>query len=190
MPRFVMQRALYEVRFCSPPICSSFGYHNSIVPTRFANVRQRSTHGSPSSLRTSSWNYLTRSCSGVWSLWDTIIQPLGILPPLEQFIMEWHNSHGHRIQSSERQLLTWLYCVQLFIFASTFADMIIVALPDAQTAGAVATLLFSMTMIFNGYFSSRRVHLRGSIRANLLTVFSNRHRPCQASGSSCTVSVH
>jgi hypothetical protein len=54
------------------------------------------------------------------------------------------------IQSSERQVLIMLFCIQIFTFASTFAHMIIVALPDAQTAGAVATLLFSLTMIFNG----------------------------------------
>jgi ABC-type multidrug transport system permease subunit len=56
-----------------------------------------------------------------------------------------------RIQSSDRQVLVLLFCIEIFIFASTFAQMIIVALPDAHTAGAFATLLFSMTMIFNGY---------------------------------------
>ncbi|KAH7382111.1 ABC-transporter [Pyrenochaeta sp. MPI-SDFR-AT-0127] len=56
------------------------------------------------------------------------------------------------IQSSERQVLIMLFCIQIFTFASTFAHMIIAALPDAQTAGTVATLLFSMTMIFNGVF--------------------------------------
>lgn len=54
------------------------------------------------------------------------------------------------ILSPERQGLILLYCVQIFVFASTFAHMIIAALPDAQTAGAVATLMFSLTMIFNG----------------------------------------
>ncbi|KAH0534149.1 GTPase-activating protein [Glutinoglossum americanum] len=54
------------------------------------------------------------------------------------------------IQVSERQGLILLLCIQFFIFASTFAQMVISALPDAQTAGNIATLLFSMTMIFNG----------------------------------------
>jgi ATP-binding cassette subfamily G (WHITE) protein 2 (PDR) len=54
------------------------------------------------------------------------------------------------IQSSERQGLIMLFCIQIFIFASTFGQMIIVALPNSQTAGTVATLMFSMTMIFNG----------------------------------------
>ncbi|THY01481.1 putative ABC multidrug transporter, partial [Aureobasidium pullulans] len=56
------------------------------------------------------------------------------------------------VQSSERQVLILISTLQIFVFASTFAHMVIVALPDAQTAGAVATLLFSMTMIFNGVF--------------------------------------
>ncbi|KAH7067711.1 ABC-2 type transporter-domain-containing protein [Paraphoma chrysanthemicola] len=56
------------------------------------------------------------------------------------------------IQSSERQVLIMLFCIQIFIFASTFAHMIIAASPDTQTAGAVVTLLFAMTMIFNGVF--------------------------------------
>lgn len=43
-----------------------------------------------------------------------------------------------------------LFCLQISTFASTFAHMVIVALPDAQTAGAVATVMFSLTMIFNG----------------------------------------
>lgn len=45
------------------------------------------------------------------------------------------------IQSSERQGLILLYCVQFFIFASTFAQMLIAALPDAETAGNIATLV-------------------------------------------------
>jgi ABC-type multidrug transport system permease subunit len=54
------------------------------------------------------------------------------------------------IQSSERQGLVLLFLVIFFIYASTFAHMCIAALPDAQTAGAIVTLLFSMSLIFNG----------------------------------------
>jgi ATP-binding cassette, subfamily G (WHITE), member 2, PDR len=57
----------------------------------------------------------------------------------------------NRIQSSDRQGLILLFCIEIFLFASTFAPMIIAALPDTQTAGALATLLFSLTMTFNGY---------------------------------------
>ncbi|KAK4497290.1 hypothetical protein PRZ48_011740 [Zasmidium cellare] len=54
------------------------------------------------------------------------------------------------VQSSERQGLVLLFCVVFFIYASTFAHMCIAALPDAQTAGAIVTLLFAMSLIFNG----------------------------------------
>ena len=53
-------------------------------------------------------------------------------------------------QSSERQGLVLLLCVVFFIYASTFAHMCIAALPDAQTAGAIVTFLFAMSLIFNG----------------------------------------
>ncbi|CAK4006136.1 ABC transporter CDR4 [Lecanosticta acicola] len=54
------------------------------------------------------------------------------------------------IQSSERQGLILLFCVVFLIYASTFAHMCISALPDAQTAGSIVTLLFAMSLIFNG----------------------------------------
>jgi len=55
-------------------------------------------------------------------------------------------------QSSERQALVLLFCIQLFVFASTYANMIIAALPDAETAGRIATLLFALVLTFNGVF--------------------------------------
>lgn len=54
------------------------------------------------------------------------------------------------IQASERQGLVLLLCVTFFIYASTFAHMCISALPDAQTAGAIVTFIFAMSLIFNG----------------------------------------
>ncbi|KAK5173259.1 uncharacterized protein LTR77_001940 [Saxophila tyrrhenica] len=66
---------------------------------------------------------------------------------------EWANDLRYPvvgIQSSERQVLVLLLSIVLFIYASTFAHLCIVALPDAQTAGAIVTILFSMTLIFNG----------------------------------------
>ena len=54
------------------------------------------------------------------------------------------------IQDSERQGLVLLLCIVFFIFASTFGHLCITALPDAQTAGSIVTLLFAMTLIFNG----------------------------------------
>ena len=47
------------------------------------------------------------------------------------------------IQSSERQGLVLVLCVAFFIYASTFAHLCIAALPDAQTAASIVTLLFS-----------------------------------------------
>lgn len=58
------------------------------------------------------------------------------------------------IQSSERQGLILLLCMQFFIYASTFAHMVISALPDAETASAIVTLLFSMSLTFNGVMQS------------------------------------
>lgn len=58
------------------------------------------------------------------------------------------------IQSSERQGLVLVLCIVFFIYASTFAHMCIAAMPDAQTAGAIVTLLFAMTLIFNGVMQS------------------------------------
>ncbi|KAF2814106.1 uncharacterized protein BDZ99DRAFT_410425 [Mytilinidion resinicola] len=54
------------------------------------------------------------------------------------------------IQSSERQGLILLYSIQFFIFASTFAHALIAGLPDAETAGNIATFMFSLTLVFNG----------------------------------------
>lgn len=62
------------------------------------------------------------------------------------------------IQSAERQGLVLLLCVVLFIYASTFAHMCIVAMPDAQTAGAIVTFLFFMSLIFNGVMQPVSIH--------------------------------
>ncbi|KAJ5880864.1 uncharacterized protein N7473_011917 [Penicillium subrubescens] len=54
------------------------------------------------------------------------------------------------VQSSSRQGLALLFFLQFFVYSGTFADMVIAALPDAETAGAIVTLLFSMALTFNG----------------------------------------
>lgn len=43
-----------------------------------------------------------------------------------------------------------IYTVQFYIFTSTFAHMVIAGLPDAETAGNIATTLFSLMLTFNG----------------------------------------
>ncbi|KAH7270978.1 ABC-2 type transporter-domain-containing protein [Fusarium solani] len=54
------------------------------------------------------------------------------------------------IQSSDRQVLVLLFVIELFIYASAFAQMTIAALPDAQTAGSLVTILTMMSTIFSG----------------------------------------
>ena len=44
--------------------------------------------------------------------------------------------------------------IQFFIYASTFAHMCIAAMPDAETAAAIVTLLFSLSLSFNGVFQA------------------------------------
>lgn len=61
---------------------------------------------------------------------------------------------GQGIPSSGRQGLILLLLLQFFVFASTFAHMIISALPDAETAGNIATVMFSLTLAFNGVFQT------------------------------------
>lgn len=53
-------------------------------------------------------------------------------------------------QSSQRQGLVLLFSIQLLIYASSFAQMTIAALPDAQTASGIVTLLTFMSILFNG----------------------------------------
>ncbi|KAF9890288.1 hypothetical protein FE257_006202 [Aspergillus nanangensis] len=53
-------------------------------------------------------------------------------------------------QAPHRQGLILLLVVQFYIFTSTFADLVIAALPDAETGGTIATLLFIMALTFNG----------------------------------------
>ncbi|USP73527.1 abc multidrug transporter [Curvularia clavata] len=53
-------------------------------------------------------------------------------------------------QSGERQALIMLFCVQLLIYTSTFADMTIAALPNAETASGLVSLLTIMSILFNG----------------------------------------
>lgn len=53
-------------------------------------------------------------------------------------------------QSAEQKGLMLLFIIQFFIFASTFADLVISAMPNAQMAGTIATFAFSLTLSFNG----------------------------------------
>jgi ATP-binding cassette subfamily G (WHITE) protein 2 (PDR) len=56
------------------------------------------------------------------------------------------------IQSSTRQGAILLLVIQFFVFASTFAHMLISWLPDSETAGHIGTLMFALILTFNGVF--------------------------------------
>ncbi|KAI9043612.1 putative ABC multidrug transporter [Aspergillus affinis] len=53
-------------------------------------------------------------------------------------------------QTSDRQVLVLLFCIQYYVYASTFAHMIIAAIEDAITGSAIVVLLFSMSLTFCG----------------------------------------
>ncbi|EGX45830.1 hypothetical protein AOL_s00117g35 [Orbilia oligospora ATCC 24927] len=55
-----------------------------------------------------------------------------------------------RHNPAEVVVLVLLYLIQFFVFASTFAQMLVAGLPDAATAGTLATLMFSLMLTFNG----------------------------------------
>ncbi|KAF1843407.1 ABC multidrug transporter-like protein [Cucurbitaria berberidis CBS 394.84] len=53
-------------------------------------------------------------------------------------------------QSSGRQGLVLMFSIQLLIYTSTFADMTVAALPNAETASGIVSLLTLMSLLFNG----------------------------------------
>lgn len=53
-------------------------------------------------------------------------------------------------QSSERKGLILLFIIQFYIFASSFAQLVISGLPDATLAAMFVTLMFALCLIFNG----------------------------------------
>ncbi|KAK9371409.1 putative ABC multidrug transporter [Lipomyces kononenkoae] len=59
-------------------------------------------------------------------------------------------------QQPQQKGLMLLFTIQFFIFASTFADLVISSIPDAETAGTIATLAFSLTLTFNGVLQPPR----------------------------------
>ncbi|KAI4927756.1 hypothetical protein J4E85_006268 [Alternaria conjuncta] len=75
--------------------------------------------------------------------------PYGIIAGVFMFVTFYYPVVGVS-QSSERQGLVLLFCMQLLIYTSTFADMTIAALPDAETASGLVSLLTLMSILFNG----------------------------------------
>lgn len=110
MPKFVAQRALYE-------------------------VRER-----PS--KTYSWQAFILTQVLVELPWQILLA-----------ILAWASFYWSVFgasQSSERKGLVLLFLIQFYMFASSFAQLIIAALPDAATGGMLGTLMFALTLIFNG----------------------------------------
>ncbi|PFH63104.1 hypothetical protein XA68_18241 [Ophiocordyceps unilateralis] len=58
------------------------------------------------------------------------------------------------VQSTPRQGLVLLFVLQLLIYCSAFADMTVVTMPDAHTAGSLATVLVLMSILFCGVLQS------------------------------------
>lgn len=54
------------------------------------------------------------------------------------------------VQSSARQGLVLLFCIQFMLYAGSFAQMTIAALPDAETAASIVTLLLLLCLTFCG----------------------------------------
>jgi ABC-type multidrug transport system permease subunit len=75
--------------------------------------------------------------------------PYGVIAGILTFATFYYPVVGAS-QSSERQGLVLLFCVQLLIYTSTFADMTIAALPNAETASGLVSLLTLMSILFNG----------------------------------------
>jgi len=57
-------------------------------------------------------------------------------------------------QVHERGGLMWLFIWEFLLFTSTFTDMIVAGIELAETAGNIAQLLFSLTLIFCGVLAS------------------------------------
>ncbi|KIW81857.1 hypothetical protein Z517_04883 [Fonsecaea pedrosoi CBS 271.37] len=114
MPRFVIQRSLYEVR--ERP---SKAY--SWIAFMVANI--------------------------------VVEIPYQIVLAIVMWV-SWYFAVFGKNQDNETRGLMLLFVIQFMVFTSTFAHMIIAAMPDAETAGNIATLLFSMMLTFNGVLQS------------------------------------
>jgi ATP-binding cassette subfamily G (WHITE) protein 2 (PDR) len=114
MPRFVIQRSLYEVRERPSKAYSWIAF---LVANIFVEI------------------------------------PYQIVLAVLMWI-SWYFAIFGKNQDNETRGLMLLFVVQFMVFTSTFAHMIIAAMPDAETAGNIATLLFSLMLTFNGVLQS------------------------------------
>ncbi|CAL5870648.1 uncharacterized protein PFLUO_LOCUS4888 [Penicillium psychrofluorescens] len=110
MPKFVVQRSLYEVR--ERP-SKAYSWAAFLIANVIVEVP--------------------------WQILVAVISWAGYYFPV----------YG-AAQAPHRQGLMLLLVVQFYLFTSTFASLVIAALPDAETGGTIATLLFIMCLTFNG----------------------------------------
>lgn len=110
MPKFVVQRSLYEVR--ERP-SKAYSWAAFIIANVLVEV------------------------------------PYQILAGVISWAAYYYPIYGAN-QASHRMGLMLLFVVQFYLFTSTFATLVIAALPDAETGGTIATLLFIMALTFNG----------------------------------------
>ena len=114
MPRFILQRDLYEVR--ERP-SKAYSWAAFLIANIVVEIPYQIFLGIL-----------------VWASYFYPVYTRGGIPP------------------GDVQCLILLLFIQFFVFASTFAHMLIAALPDAQTAGNIATIMFSLVLTFNGVF--------------------------------------
>ncbi|KAL9111781.1 MAG: hypothetical protein Q9227_003840 [Pyrenula ochraceoflavens] len=55
---------------------------------------------------------------------------------------------------NSRSTLMWLFMLAFLLFTSTFTDMVVAGIELAETAGNIANLLFSLTLVFCGVLAS------------------------------------
>jgi ABC-type multidrug transport system ATPase subunit len=56
---------------------------------------------------------------------------------------------GLHHDASTRAMM-WAFCMQFLLFAATWAQMLIFVMPSTEIAGALSTILFTLTLQFNG----------------------------------------
>jgi len=74
-----------------------------------------------------------------------------ILIAIAVFVCWYYPIFGTQLTSGSQAFIL-LLVVQFYIFGSSFAHLVSASLPDAETAGNVAALLFALIVAFNGVF--------------------------------------
>lgn len=82
----------------------------------------------------------------------------------------------------------FLFTLQFLLFTSTFTHMVVAGMATAETAGNIANLLFSLTLVFCGVLSVSLARTMPSLFLSARHVLTLHRHPSNspASGSSCT----